>query len=384
VATGVTAALFARFALGQVIDRYGTRALWTVSTLLFAAGCVLMLANDKLTWTIFAARVIYAVGLAGMVTCSMVHIQNHAPPYMRTEIIATLGTSGFVGMIVGTQLGDLMFRMLPAGRPQFLTLFGTAAGLGLVYFLIVLVITRGAAHERPHETPAAHRLFLRYWPGNVMIVATMLGMGFTVSTVFLTRFATEHRLGGIGTFFTFFSGSAFLFRILSRRWSRQYGRHRLILVGLGAQCAGFLLLPLVTRQWHFCLPAMAIGMGHALLFPCVVSLGTGAFPREYRGTGTTIVLGFTEVGAALTAPILGWTIDHYGFTVMFLAAASVCLGIGVMYALTDARRPDFDTGEAPVKTQTRTETAIDFDDDGDRRGPQESISVPFPHVGRNV
>ena len=43
--------------------------------------------------------------LAGMFTCSIVHIQNQVPAERRTEVIGNLGSSGFLGMIVGSLLG---------------------------------------------------------------------------------------------------------------------------------------------------------------------------------------------------------------------------------------------------------------------------------------
>ena len=48
-----------------------------------------------------------------------------------------------------------------------------------------------------------------------------------------------------------------------------------------------------TTDWLFALPAVVCGFGHSLLFPAVVSIG-GWFPIQYRGSGTTLVLGFTD------------------------------------------------------------------------------------------
>ena len=93
------------------------------------------------------------------------------------------------------------------------------------------------------------------------------------------------------------------------------------------------------------LPAICSGFGHALLFPAVVSLGTEAFPREYRGTGTTLVLGFFDLGGALSAPILGYIIDRYngaGFSQMYFSAAAASVVVAVGYSLTGLKRPDSD------------------------------------------
>jgi len=351
VGTGVAGAIAARFILGQAIDRHGTRKLWLLSGLVFTGSCLLFLANAKIDVLLYVARIGFAVGLAGMSTCAMVHIQNQVPVNRRTEIISSLGTSGFVGMITGTQLGDALFSLLPEGQPQFLAMFGGAASLGVGYVVLVLTLTSGDVHRRPHDTPAVHRLIFRYWPGNVVFVACMLGFGFTATAVFLTRFATTMHLRGLGTFFTAYAIAAFLFRLSSRRWSRTVGRHRMILMGLLGQSLGFAILPSVTREWHFILPVVCCGFGHALLFPSVLSLGAGAFPAKYRGTGTTIILGFTEVGQIVSAPLLGWVIDQFGFAAMFYISSGVALSVGGLYALTTARRAD-DEIESPPEIRS--------------------------------
>lgn len=339
ISLGIVGALVVRLFLGQAIDRYGTGKLWCLASLLFLSGCLGFVLSRDLAW-LYAARIAFTAGLAAMFTCSMVFIQNQVPPHRKTEIIGTLGSSGFVGMITGTQVGDAIFRAIPSGNTRFVVLFGCAAALAVVYLGIILYLIRGDSHCRPDETPAAHRLLFRYWPGTVVLGALMMGIGFTVSSVFLTRFATHLGLGGIGTFFTAYCISAFVFRILGSRWSRVIGRHRMILMGLAGHCLGLCLLPYVRQEWHFIVPAMVNGFGHALLFPAVVSLGAGRFPIEYRGTGTTLVLGFTELGAMLSAPPLGWIIDRFGFSPMFYTAAGTALTIGVIYGLTAARHPD--------------------------------------------
>jgi predicted MFS family arabinose efflux permease len=129
---------------------------------------------------------------------------------------------------------------------------------------------------------------------------------------------------------------------------------------------------------------MACGFGHAVLFPSVVSLGTEVFPREYRGSGTTIILGFTEVGAMISARPLGWVIDRYGFSAMFNTAAGCAVAVILLYALTSARRHDNDL------THTRRPSDEDepgeLAETGEKRdtGDEESIAVPFPQLGRNA
>lgn len=382
VSVGIIGALLVRLVLGQGIDNYGTRRLWLLGGVVYLMGTSVFLVTTDLGWPIYLARLGFAAGIATMFTCSMVHIQNQVPANRRTEVIGNLGSSGFVGMILGSQLGDFVFRITPDGQPRFIALFGGTVLLGLVYLSLVFILTRRDTHERPRPTPAVHRLIFRYWPGNVVLVAIMMGVSLTVTTIFLTRFATSlGMINGVGTFFTGYAVTAFLFRVQTATWSRTIGRHRMIWLGLAGHCLGHGVLPFVTQEWHFLIPAVACGFGHALLFPAVVSLGAGAFPREYRGSGTTITLGFIEFGAALSAPILGWVIDQggqFGFMRMFWITAATSMTIGVFYALTnpavdvESERP----GSAEPELKIETAPALACRLEPCLQGSQDSAKNP--------
>ncbi|MDA0283660.1 MAG: MFS transporter [Planctomycetota bacterium] len=362
VQVGMLGALCSRIFLGRALDRYGTRMVWCLSTLMFITSCVAFAVCREISWTIFAARVAFAAGVAGMSTAAILHVQNQVPRARRTEVIGNFGSSGFVGMVVGSQLGDLIFALTGEDHSRFYILFGLTALLTVAHGVLALMITRGDTHVRPGETPWPHRLVVRYWPGPIVAVAIMMGVSLTVTTVFLSRMTAERGLSGIGTFFLGYCGSAFIFRVASSTWASRFGRHQLLLFGLLGHAAGHLMLSQVTAQWQLLVPALTCGFGHALLFPSVVSLGAGTFPREYRGTGTSIILGFTEVGVAVSAPVLGWIIDTCRasgvvdpFAAMYYTSAASACCVAVYYAL--ATRSLVDELLTPVSLTTTTNDA---------------------------
>ncbi|MBI3861873.1 MAG: MFS transporter [Planctomycetia bacterium] len=351
---GLFAAITCRLVLGGAIDHFVPRRLWLLSGIVYIAGGLAFLVPEKLTPLVWLARIAYQTGLAGMFSCSIVHIQNQVPAHRRTEVIGSLGSSGFVGTIAGTQLSDLIFSWVREGEPRFVAMFGGAAALGLAHLFVVLALTRHDSHARPAATPGPFRLLFRYWPGPIIAVAVAQGTGFVVTTVFLTRYATAMSFRGIAMFFLPYALTAFACRWIFRDWGTSYGRHRMVLWGLSGMTVGQLLFLTVTKEWLLIPPAVVCGFGHALLFPAIVSIGAGRFPVQYRGSGTTLVLGFTELGTALAAPLLGKLIDKgnagggtQGFSWMFIAASAfACTGL-VYYALTAARRPDHDPHHVP-------------------------------------
>jgi MFS family permease len=256
-------------------------------------------------------------------------------------------------------VGDLYFDLLPRSQSLFYVLFGTTTALGVIYTGIVLRLTRRDVHISQPDTPLALVLLKRHWPGPVVLVALAIGVCFVATTVFLTRQATALGLVGVRTYFTGYALSAFTFRVLSRTWSRSLGRHRMILIGLVGHIIGQLLLIRVTHEWDFVLPSLCGGFGHALLFPCVVSLGAERFPPQYRGTGTTLILGFIDVGMALAAQPLGWVLDHYGFTEMYLGTTAFCFVTLAYYGLRMANAADADRDQLPAATEVRQTPNVD-------------------------
>ena len=340
VALGTGVAVLVRLSVSHVLDDYGTRRMWPLCAMLFIVGVAGFLLPTQLSWGLYVARVAYFVGLTGMFACSMTHIQNHVPAERRTEIIGNLGSSGFVGMIVGSNIGDLVLQFVPDKRTQFMILFGGAAAIGLVYLVIVVLLTREQQHVRHVGSPPAFRLLFRFWPGAVVLAAMVMGLGVTATQTFLTRFATSQKIDGIAAFFSGYAISAFVFRLLVSNWSRTIGRHWMLVRGLCGHVVGHALLAFATEWWHFIPASIVCGFGHALLFPAVVSLGSGAFPKECRGAGTAIILGFTDFGSLLFAPILGWIIVHHGFTAMYLTSSGTALIAAMLYAIIAWRHLD--------------------------------------------
>lgn len=341
VGVALAGSLLSRVWLGQAIDRFGVRKLWLVGISLYMMGALGLWGTSQLGPQIYIARTAFAIGISAMFVCSNLHIQLRVPAHRRTEAIGSLGSSGFVGMIIGAQLGDWMFKQYE-GIGLFSTLFGSTIVFGLMYLGFVLALTHHDVHVRPEVTPPAHVLVRRYWPGAVVIVALMMGLGFSVTMVFLTRLATARGLAGVRVFFTGYAVAAFSVRLLTRTLSRRWGRRVMILLGLLGHAIGHAWLIAVHREWDFLGPSLCIGFGHALLFPCVVSLGAETFPEQYRGTGTTMILAFADLGQAITSPILGQLVFHGGFNIMLASSSATVLSSILLYAVLSRGHVDRD------------------------------------------
>ena len=348
VSVGLCGAVLLRYAFAQELDRFGYRRVWGVGAGLLLLGAVLQASAGSLGPWLYAARLCFSCGLAIVFACGNAHIQMRAPEHRRTEAIAMIGSSGFLGLMFGILLGDAIFAGTVDDFFRYRLLFGVSAVLAAAHLAISLVVTRRDGRPTDRAVRPALSLLREYWPGACLLPGVMMGVGFGCTSVFLTRFATERGFEKIGPFFFGYAITAFLTRMVSRDWPARFGRRRLILAGCASQTIGFSLFPTVAANWMLVIPAVGIGFGHAVLFPSVVSIGSGRFPKAYRGTGTLLTMGIFDIGFLASAPVEGWIAESLGFSPLFLSVAAGFFVAGIGYGLLSAGEYDaeYDPGLA--------------------------------------
>ena len=334
--TGVS--VLVRIWIGRVVDQTGPRTTWIASAATLAVSCLAFIPLHSLGPMIYLVRIMYACGIAGVFSCSVIHLCTDAPIERRAELIGTLGTSGFLGMIIGPQLGDWIFANDVIQPNRYFVMFVTSAAMDGLYLLLVAYLTRKSVRPAPHEPPPLMRMVVAYWPGTLVAVAMMMGMAQTVPATFLTLFRDHKHLEGIGKFFFFYAPTAIFMRLAGRRWQEQLGRRTATLIGLLSLTASMLLYLIVDSGWDLAWPALAAGTGQALLFPAVTTLGAESFPERYRATGITLILSFVDVGGLCGAPTLGMIIDRFGFVGMFLFAAVTLALVTVGFSVSSLCR----------------------------------------------
>lgn len=345
IQAGLAAAIVSRLFLGQTIDRFGVRRVWMALAFSTLLGSTVFVAVSAVSPMLYVGRVLYAVGISGMFTCSMFHIQVCVAEHRRTEFLGLLGSSGFVGMICGTQLVDLLKWLNDGDRIYFRYTFGAVILCNAGYMVLAWLATRGFPKPEREIRPSLVRMMKDYWPGPIVIVAMVMGLIFTVPSLYLVRFTTHAGLGGIAGYWTAYALTALVVRMGTAQLSQKVGRYRLVSIGVLCQGVGLLCIIPATQPWHLVAAAIVSGFGHAFLFPSIVSLGSGRFPAKYRGSGTNLALGFVDLGTALSAPILGRIIDmevfdRVGYPQMFFAAGMTAVALAIGWQLWHWGRVD--------------------------------------------
>lgn len=338
VGVGAVGSLMMRLAQGVGIDRYGPQRIWLASLLVVIGALLLHTAITRVdTPAIYILRTAYHTGLAGAFGASITYISRRVPVARMAELIGMLGSSGFVGMIVGTQVGDFLCRAEHLTRYHLDRLLLVAAALAACSLLGAWGATRGAARPVRRRRPPTLWIVRRYHPGRLILMGLMMGIGVGLPGTFLRPFAESLGITTIGTFFGVYAVTAFGLRLATRRFPQRLGIRRTILLGMGCLALSMLLYLFVRAPWQLAIPAVAAGAAHALLFPSVVAGCSQSFPDRHRGLGTTLVLGAFDLGNLIGMPLAGslvYVADRAGmagYPVLFVSLAVLLVAASGYY-----------------------------------------------------
>jgi MFS family permease len=344
VGVGMVGSLVVRLALGSCIDRYGTMAVWIGSAMVLAASCFGNIAvTSHRGAAIYLLRVLFCCGHAGVAGASMTFVSGRGSNRRIAEMIGMLGTSGFLGYMLGALLGDLMLGSVTVDRGQVERMFTVAGGLVLLSCPLAWLAARAEAPSRPSPGSSTLGVLRRHHPGTVLAVGLAMGLGLGLPAVFLRTYAAELHIPRIGGFFMAYTATAIVARVLSRRWPERFGNRSMILLGTGGLVASTCLFLAVRVEWQMILPAIGFGCSHAILFPAVMAAGNVTFPAQHRGLAIVLVLASSDLGQLVGAPATGAILKCSRsaglapYPTMFISMAGLITLAGIWYSI--ASRP---------------------------------------------
>lgn len=344
VGVGMLGSIAMRLVLGMGIDRYGAGRVWQWSTIAYCLSLFLHLfLSSAYSPNVFLARILMQTSLAGIFGASITFVSLRVPPQRMAEIIGTLGTSGFIGILLGPLIGDWLFGTNVVRRREVETLFVSATVVAILASTATWFATWRDVVPVSRRPPSLWRLVKRYTSMRVALVSAAMGAGFAIPMTFLRPFAAEMRLSKIGLYFAVYAASAFAARLATRQMFQRFGNRPWIILGMGLLTTSYLLYVPVQQTWHLLAPGAIAGIAHALLFPSVMSAGSTVFPRRYRGIATSLMLAMFDLGAFIGAPVVGAFVQYAkrtdipAYPAMFAATAGAMLLVTLAFVAPDPR-----------------------------------------------
>ena len=346
VGFGTVGSLLTRVFIGTAIDRRGAPLIWLFSSLLFAVSCFgHLLITDIHGPAVYALRFVFTCAIASLVGGSMTFVGAQAPRQRLAEVIGMLGTSGFLGALLGTQLGDVLLGSHAITLTDVNSMFIAAGCLALLATGMAFWATRG--HSRPvvaEDHPAAWGVLREFFSVPVFVVGVAMGAGLVLLQTFLRTYTAELDIPRMGAFFVAYSLAAVITRVVTRRWPERFGPVPMIVAGMLTLAASQLLLLPVRQEWHLIVSGAVFGFSHAVLFPSIVAAGTIGFPARHRGLATTMILSSWDLGQLFGAPACGavlYNAAHFGlppYPTLFIATAALLVAVTGYFVAVNRQR----------------------------------------------
>ncbi len=345
VGFGMIGSIIIRLALGEAIDRCGAARVWLWSSLVYLVSLLLHLTvTTAYGVEIFLIRLLMQASLAGFSGSSITFVALRVPLPRMAEMVGALGTSGFIGIMLGPLLGDWLASSGDSRAIVVDRLFLIAAGLALCSTSVAWFVTSDSPPTIHRRRPNLWHVVTRYHPLVLSITAAAMGAGLSIPMTFLRPFAVEAHLENVGLFFVVYAGVGLVTRVATAAHFSRFGNRMWIIAGLITMTISFLSYIPVTRTWHLVFPGAIAGVAHALLFPAVMAAGTAAFPRRYLGVATSLILATFDIGMLLGAPIVGAFIreaKHHttaAYPITFAATAAAIGCVTVLFCCSSAGR----------------------------------------------
>jgi MFS family permease len=260
------------------------------------------------------------------------------------ELVGMLGTSGFLGMMIGAQLGDLLVGSQPLERWLVDRMFVVAGLLGVAAVPFAWMATRRCVAPASSGRTPGLEILRKYQPGFVLAVGVATGAALSLPQTFLRTYVADLDIPRISVFFTVVAMTAVTTRVVNRRLPDRVGLTTMIFAGIVLMAAAQLLYLLVRSEWQLVFPGLPYGMGQAILYPMIAAVGTSTFPIRYRGLGITLVLAAFDVGQLIGAPAAGGVlhvcelVGMPGYPTLFTTAAAMLVLVGAVYWWTLRRQ----------------------------------------------
>lgn len=331
VGIGMIGSLMLRLHIGSWIDRLGCRRCFVTSAILGASANVSFQFLENY-YAIAAARIVMQSSAATFLATVAVYAAQVAPAERRAESLGTIGIGGFLGMMAGPTIGDLILQNESLAATRFSWFFSIIGGFTLVAGLLVANLSM--RRDRESDAESVFSVLGRFWPGWVLLPAIVFAAALTVHMNFLERYVETRSFENLRWFFVIYAPSAITIRVLFRQLPQQFGRRRICTFGLMLMAAGLLLFIPVQAEWQLIFPAVVMGSGHSLVFPSMVDLAAERMPMRYRGLGTSMALGAMDIGFLSGGFIWGELIDRHGFEAMFIIACCTVVLAAIIFTIS--------------------------------------------------
>ncbi|MEQ8336441.1 MAG: MFS transporter [Cyclobacteriaceae bacterium] len=304
---------------GKLTDRWGRIPVMVFGAVVSGIAALLY---PILTTIIgfFFVRLFHGFSAGFKPTATSAYIADIVDPKKRGEALGISSFFGTIGMAAGPAIGSTIYLEFGMNSLFYISCVFAMLSVGIL-----------AGMKETLENKERFRFSLLkikktdifepavFVPSIVMILTCFsFGTVLTLSPDFSTFLGINNK----GLFFSVFTGSSLIVRIIGGRLSDSFGRERILWFSTVILFVSMTIIGTSKTPAQFFTGAFIFGIGYGLNSPTIFAWTIDLSPGEGRGKGIATLFIFLEVGIGLGALISGTAFqgDHDRFPFIFIMA----------------------------------------------------------------
>ena len=330
-ASAVSGVVF-RLPAGGWIDRFGSRKLAILGTVLFTVAAALPIFAVSAGAFLIFARCVLGAALVIYFTSVVTLFADLAPPDRRAEALAIFGAAGFIATAVFPYFCERLLLVLPFSEMiNFRILFGGATLLCLGSTAITANVGL-SSRKRPSKEKRDPDHWFRVFKKPAMLFLFLpsfaFGAGYTAITSFVTDFTSVCNLGPTSNYFLSYSVVIIILRVTTGRLLDRIDRRYGVVFALVAMTVGLYYASISRDSFDLIVMGMLTGLGHCYIFPSLSTMTYDSSEPHNRGTSMALYMMGFDTSLLIFTPLLGRVAQHWDYFAMYrIAAAAVFSGL---------------------------------------------------------
>ncbi len=287
---------------GKLTDRWGRIPVMVFGAVVSGVAALLYPILTTIAG-FFLVRLFHGFSAGFKPTATSAYIADIVDPKKRGEALGISSFFGTTGMAAGPAIGSTIYLEFGINNLFYLSCF----------FAMLSVAILAGMKETLHERERFKFSLLRinrsdifepavFVPSIVMILTCFsFGTVLTLSPDFSTFLGIENK----GLFFSVFTGSSLIVRVIGGRLSDRFGRERILWFSTMILFISMMVIGTALTTPQFFVGAFLFGIGYGLNSPTIFAWTIDLSPGKGRGKGISTLFIFLEVGIGLGALISG-------------------------------------------------------------------------------
>jgi MFS family permease len=287
---------------GKLTDRWGRIPVMVVGATISGLAALIY----PLTTTVFGfllIRLLHGFSAGFKPTGTSAYVADIIPVHRRGEALGMLSMFGTIGMASAPILGSWIFFNYDINTLFYCSSLFSIGSVAILFGMKETLITKEPFKLSLLKIKREDLYESSVLPPSVIMILTTFSFGtiITLSPNFSGFLGIENR----GLFFSFFTGSSLLVRIIGGKLSDKYGRIAVLRFSTFWLFISMIVIGFSNNTTTYFVGAFMFGIGYGLNSPTLFAWAIDLSPVKNIGRGISTLFIFLEVGIGLGALITG-------------------------------------------------------------------------------